>query len=61
MIDLGCESCGREDPLLETADGRALCIKCIELDPHHCGIELDAIETLKLLTRLAAQRDPQAN
>ena len=59
-IDFGCEGCGKLDPLLETADGRALCLRCIEADPNH-GIEPDAIEMLRTLTVLAANREPDAN
>jgi len=60
-LDFGCEGCGRLDPLLETADGRALCLKCVEADPNLAGVDPDAIEMLRKLTHLAAHKPSEAN
>jgi hypothetical protein len=61
-IDFGCDGCGKLDPLLETADGRALCIRCVERDTNHgIGIEADAIQMLKTLTQLTTVRGPEVN
>jgi len=52
-LDFGCEGCGRLDPLLETADSRALCIRCVEAAPDLAGVDPDVIALLKTLTELA--------
>jgi hypothetical protein len=59
--DYGCEQCGKLDPLLATQDGRALCIACMEAMPNLSEDDREAIEVLKMLTKLAEQPDPNAN
>ena len=60
-LEYGCEACGKLDPLLEAADGRALCIGCMEAMPNLSEDDREAIEVLKMLTKLANQRDPNVN
>ena len=60
-LAFGCECCGKLDPLLETADGKALCLRCVEASPNAAGVDRDAIAALKMLTTLAALRNPGAN
>jgi len=57
VLDFGCECCGKLDPLLETGDGRALCLACVEASPHSAGVDGETIVVLKLLTKLTAHRD----
>jgi len=50
----GCDGCSESGvPLLETSDGRSLCITCIEADPNHAGVERQAVGMLRVLTRQA--------
>lgn len=60
-LDFGCEGCGKLDPLLETADGRGLCLACVEASPNFAGVDPEAIAVLDTLTKLAAAHDLDAN
>jgi hypothetical protein len=49
-----CDGCSRSVvPLVETSDGRALCIACIEADPNNEGVEQQAVWMLRVLSRQA--------
>ena len=60
-LDFGCEGCGQLDPLLETADARALCLRCVETDPDHAGLDADAVVMLRAITALTTNQDPSLN
>lgn len=49
-----CGGCSRwVSPLLETSDGRSLCITCIEAAPNNAGVDQQAVLMLKVLSRQA--------
>ena len=51
--DYGCDGCSSSGvPLLEAADGRSLCLACVEAAPNHAGIEQQAVEMLRQLSRI---------
>ena len=48
-----CDGCSRNSvPLLEAVDGRSLCLKCVEATPDGAGVEREAIEMLRTLSRI---------
>ena len=57
--DYGCDGCHREGvPLLEAAaDGRSLCLACVEADPELAGVEQQAIDMLRVLSRIVGKLD----
>jgi len=53
-----CDGCHQGGvPLLEASDGRSLCLVCVEADAEHAGVEQQAIEMLKTLTRIVRKLD----
>jgi len=60
-LDFGCEGCGKLEPLLETGDHRALCLRCVEASPVLAGVDPDAIAMLRTLTELTSVSAPDAN
>jgi hypothetical protein len=54
----GCDGCSRNGvPLLEAVDGRSLCLQCVEATPDGAGVERDAIEMLRTLSRIVRKLD----
>jgi len=53
-----CDGCSRTGaPLLEAADGRALCLACVETASDLAGVEPQAIEMLRTLSRIVRKLD----
>jgi len=51
--DYACDGCGTSGvPLLEAADDRSLCLKCVEASPNLAGVEVEAVEMLRWLSKL---------
>lgn len=49
-----CDACGDAvRPRLVVADGRSLCLACVERQPNNAGIEADALKLLRWMTRVA--------
>jgi hypothetical protein len=44
-------------PLLEASDGRSLCLECVQAAPDLAGVERQAIEMLKTMTRIVRKLD----
>jgi len=59
-IDFSCEGCGKLDPLLES-DGRALCVRCLDVSSGSAVVDLEVIAALRVLTALTDHQDPDAN
>ncbi len=55
--ELGCDGCSKFRPLLEAADGRSLCLECVEAEPDLGGVEPQAVEMLRTLTRIVSNLD----
>lgn len=53
-----CDGCARSGmPLLEASDGRSLCLECVQAAPDLAGVERQAIEMLKTMTRIVRKLD----
>ena len=53
-----CDGCSRADvPLREASEGRSLCLTCIEVAPDLAGVEQQAIEMLRTLSRIVRKLD----
>ena len=59
-VHFGCEGCGKFDPLLES-DGRALCVRCLDVSPDLAAVDRQVIAALRVLTALTDHQDPDAN
>jgi hypothetical protein len=54
----GCDACiATGIPLLEAADGRSLCLACVEAAPDLAGFARQAVEMLRTLTRIVRKLD----
>ena len=53
-----CDGCAQGGvPLLEASDGRSLCLACVEGAPDNAGVEQQAIDMLRVLSRLVRKLD----
>jgi hypothetical protein len=53
-----CDGCARSGvPLVEAADGRSLCLVCVDAAPDLAGVERQAIEMLRIMTRIVRKLD----
>jgi hypothetical protein len=56
--DYGCDGCAQGGvPLLEASDGRSLCLACVEADPARAGVEKEAVDMLRTLSRIVRKLD----
>lgn len=53
-----CDGCGNPGvPLLEASDDRSLCLQCVEAAPDLAGVDREAVEMLRILSKVSAKPD----